>query len=160
MPTLASIRGFTLFETLVATSILVTVLAGVAQLFILGAHLTQQAGRSGIALIAVQDKLESLRSQALTYDAGGVSVTAPVLQPSPPEALAEDIEPYLDWLDGEGAAQDSADDAVLIRRWRVTSVGATTPDAIAIEVCVFRAPAAADPQGADACLATIRTRQP
>jgi type II secretory pathway pseudopilin PulG len=160
MPSLASTRGFTLFETLVATSILVTVLAGVAQLFILGAQLTRQAGQSGIALVAAQDKLESLRGQALTYDGVGAPVTAPVLQPSPPEALGEDIEPYVDWLDGDGAPQDSADDAVLIRRWRVTPLVAATPDAIAIEVCVFRAPAAADPHGADACLATIRTRQP
>ena len=156
----ASDRGFTLFETLVATSILVTALAGVAQLFILGTHLTRQAGASGMALVAAQDKLESLGGQAFTYDADGVTVTAPALQPSPPEALGEDIEPYVDWLDADGTRRESADDAAFIRRWRVSSLGATTPDAIAIEVCVFRMPGAADPKSADACLATIRTRQP
>jgi type II secretory pathway pseudopilin PulG len=160
MPSLASVRGFTLFETLVATCILVTALAGVAQLFILGAQLTRQAGQSGLALTAAQDKLESLRGEALTYDADGRPVTAPALQLSPPTTLSGDIEPYVDWLDSDGTPQDSADDAVLIRRWRVASLGATTPDAIAIEVCVFRIPATADPKSADACLATIRTRQP
>ena len=160
MPSLTSVRGFTLFETLVATGILVTALAGVAQLFILGAQLTRQAGRSGIALVAAQDKLESLRGQAFTYDADALPVTAPALQPSPPDALGEDIEPYVDWLDVDGTRRESADDAVLIRRWRVSSLGATTPDAIAIEVCVFQMPGAADPRSADACLATIRTRQP
>ena len=95
----ASERGFTLLETLVATSILVTTLAGVAQLFILGTHLTRQAGASGRALVAAQDKLESLRGQAFTYDPGGAPVTAPALQPSPPTTLAGDTEPYVDWLD-------------------------------------------------------------
>jgi len=160
MPSLASARGFTLFETLVATGILVTALAGVAQLFILGAQLTRQAGRSGIALVAAQDKLESLRGLAFTYDADGLTVTAPALQPSPPDVLGEDIEPYVDWLDVNGTPRASADEAVLIRRWRVSSLGATTPDAIAIEVCVFQVPGPADPKSADACLATIRTRQP
>jgi type II secretory pathway pseudopilin PulG len=160
MPSLSSVRGFTLFETLVATSILVTVLAGVAQLFLLGTHLTRQAGASGMALVAAQDKLESLRGQAFTYDADGLTVTAPALQPSPPLTLGEDIEPYVDWLDVDGAPRESADDAVMIRRWRVSPLGATTPDAIAIEVCVFRMPGTADPRGADACLSTIRTRQP
>ena len=160
MPALRSVRGFTLVETVVATAILVTALAGVGQLFILGAQLTRQAGQSGIALVAAQDKLEFLRGQAFTYDAEGLPVTAPELAPSPANALAEEIEPYVDWLDVGGTPRESPDDAVLIRRWRVSSLGATTPDAIAIEVCVFRMPGASDPKSADACLATIRTRQP
>jgi type II secretory pathway pseudopilin PulG len=156
----ASERGFTLLETLVATGILVTAMAGVAQLFILGTHLTRQAGASGHALVAAQDKLESLRGLAFTYDSGGAAVTTPALQPSPSTTLAGDTEPYVDWLDLDGAAQDTADGAVLVRRWRISSLGATTPDAIAIEVCVFRSPGAADPNGAEVCLSTIRTRQP
>ncbi len=156
----ASERGFTLFETLVATSILITALAGVAQLFILGTHLTRQSSASGLALVAAQDKLESLRGQAFTYDPGGAPVTAPALQPSPPTTLADDTEPYVDWLDVDGFAQEAADGAVLVRRWRISSLGATIPDSIAIEVCVFRPPGAADPSGADVCLSTIRTRQP
>ena len=156
----ASERGFTLLETIVATSILVTALAGVAQLFILGTHLTRQSGAYGLALVAAQDKLESLRSQAFTYDPGGALLTAPALQPSPPTTLAVDSAPYVDWLDADALAQDTADGAVLIRRWRISSLGATTPDTIAIEVCVFRPPGATDPNGADVCLSTIRTRQP
>lgn len=147
-------------ETVVAISILVTTLAGVAQLFLLGTQLTQRSSASGLALVAAQDKLESLRAQAFTYDPGGISVTAPMIQPSPPTSLAEDTEPYVDWLDVDGVPQESAEGAILIRRWRISSLGATTPDAIAIEVCVFRMPASADPRGADACLSTIRTRQP
>jgi type II secretory pathway pseudopilin PulG len=156
MSSLSSVRGFTLLETLVATGILVTALAGVAQLFVLGSHLTRQAGASGAALIAAQDRLELLRGQAFTYDPAGLIVTDPALEPSPESSLSEDLDPYVDWLDADGELTDNADEAVLSRRWRVTSLGATTPDAIAIEVCVVRFGA----QGADACLSTIRTRQP
>ena len=156
MSSLSSTRGFTLIETLVATGILVTALAGVAQLFVLGSQLTRQAGASGAALIAAQGRLERLGGQAFTYDPAGLMVTDPALEPSPESSLAEDVDPYVDWLDADGEATNDADAAVLTRRWRVTSLGATTPDAIAIEVCVFRFGA----RSADACLSTIRTRQP
>ena len=156
MSSLSSTRGFTLLETLVATGILVTTLAGVAQLFALGSHLTRQAGASGAALIAAQQRLELLRGQAFTYDPSGLAATDPALEPSPESSLDEDTDPYVDWLDADGEPTDNADDVVLSRRWRVTSLGATTPDAIAIEVCVFRF----DARAAEACLSTIRTRQP
>ena len=61
MSSTASARGFTLFETLVATSILVTALAGIAQLFVLSMHLTRGASASGSALVTAQQKLEALR---------------------------------------------------------------------------------------------------
>ena len=156
MSSLSSTRGFTLIETLVATGILVTALAGVAQLFVLGSHLTRQAGASGAALIAAQGRLERLLGQAFTYDPAGLAVTAPALEPSAESSLAEDLDPYVDWLDADGEPTDDAAAAVVSRRWRVTSLGATTPDAIAIEVCVFRFGASS----ADVCLSTIRTRQP
>ena len=156
----ASERGFTLLETIVATSILVTALAGLAQIFILGTHLTRQSGAHGLALVAAQDKLESLRGMDFTYDPSGDPLTAPALQLSPPTTLGGDAAPYVDWLDADGTAQDTAEGAVLVRRWRISSLGVTTPDAIAIEVCVFRRPGAADPNAADVCLSTIRTRQP
>ena len=156
MSSLSSHRGFTLLETLVATGILVTALAGVAQLFVLGTQLTRQAGVSGAALIAAQDRLELLRAQAFTYDPSGLAVTAPGLAPSPSSSLDGDVAPYVDWLDANGDVTDVAEEAVISRRWRVTSLGTTTPDAVAVEVCVFRVGA----DYADACLSTIRTRQP
>jgi type II secretory pathway pseudopilin PulG len=146
----ASARGFTLFETLVATSILVTALAGVAQLFVLGSQLSRRAADSGLALVAAQDKLESLRGLTFAFDADGSAVTDPGLEPSPESSLREDTEPYLDRIDGE-----------MIRRWRITAIDDTSPDAIAIEVCVFaRSAADRGPHSAEACLSTIRTRQP
>lgn len=157
----ASARGFTLVETIVATAILVTALAGIAQLFVLSTHLTRQASAAGRALVAAQDKLESLRGLVFAYDAAGVPITSPTLQPSPPTSLDADVAPNVDWLDAEGHASDHADAATFVRRWKISTVAASSPEAIAIEVCVFKAPVeGANHRAADACLSAIRTRQP
>lgn len=160
MFTTPSNRGFTLFETIVATGILITALAGIAQLFVLGAQLTRQASVSGAALLAAQNKLEQLRGAAFGFDAAGNPVTASELELSSAFSLGEDEAPYCDWLDAGGEAHDDQSTAAYVRRWRVTSIG-EDPDVIAIEVCVFVAPAEdRGPQSAEACLSTIRTRQP
>jgi type II secretory pathway pseudopilin PulG len=154
-------RGFTLIETLVATGILITALAGVAQLFVLGTQLTKDASASGLALVAAQDKLESLRGLTFAYSGLGQPITDPALQPSLESSLAESLPPYVDWVDASGESRSDAEGAVLVRRWRITALPTTTPDAITIEVCVFQVRAVGnDPQSADACLSTLRTRQP
>lgn len=160
MSSLTSPRGFTLFETVVATGLLVTALAGIAQLLVLSTHLTRQATASGTALVAAQDRLELLRALAFGYDEGGGPATAAGLQPSLASSLDEDVEPYVDWLDATGQSVP-AHTAVFTRRWRISTIDAASPDAIAIEVCVFKAPAERrDSRSADACLSTMRTRQP
>jgi len=161
MSSITSVRGFTLFETLVATGLLVTALAGVAQLLVLSTHLTRQATASGAALLAAQDRLESLRALAFGYDDDGAPVTAAGLQPSPPTSLDEDVDPYVDWLDSNGQPGATTQTGVFTRRWRISTVDELTPPAVAVEVCVFTAPAEhRDPRSADACLSTIRARQP
>ena len=150
--------GFTLLETLIATGILVTALAGIAQLFVLSSHLSRQANTSGAALVSAQDKLESLRGLPFAYDANGSAITDPALQISPPGSLAEDVARYVDWVDAGGVSRESEDAAEFTRRWRVSAIGSAEPDTISIEVCVFKAPAGS--HGADACLSTIRSRQP
>lgn len=161
MPAPASDRGFTLLETLIAAGILITALAGVAHLFVLGAHLTRRAGASGAALMAAQDKLESLRGLAFTFDVDGQPMTGDGLQWSPAGSLSADEPPYVDWLDDHGGVLDEEDGATFVRRWRITALGSAPPERMAIEVCVFAARAGAqDLESADACLSTIRTRQP
>lgn len=153
-----SIGGFTLLETVIATGILVTALAGVAQLFVLGTHLTRQATVAGAALVSAQDKLETLRGLPFSYDAAGMAITDPSLAISPSNTLADDVPRYVDFVNAQGEAVDRADAAAFTRRWRVSSIDTASPPAIAIEVCVFTPPATAN--GADACLSTIRSRQP
>jgi len=156
--------GFTLLETVVATGVLVTALAGIAQLFALSVRSTRDAGAQGAALIAAQDKIEVLRSLALTYGPVGAPVTDTGLASSASLSLSEDTAGFVDYLDIQGAVVAVADDgrgAVLTRRWRITPIDYFVPDAIAIEVCVFRWPAAGlTPVTAQACLATVRARQP
>ena len=160
MSSLTSARGFTLVETLVATSILITALAGIAQLFVLGMHLTRGASASGGALIAAQQKLEGLRALAFTYDDGGTAVTAAELATSPATSLDEDIDGNVDWVDDDAQSSDRPEGAAFVRRWRVSSIDGSA-DALAIEVCVFKPPpTAAGHLSAEACLSAIRTRQP
>jgi type II secretory pathway pseudopilin PulG len=161
MTLLASPRGFTLFETLVATGILVTALAGVAQLFALGSHLTRQANTAGAALVAAQEKLEVLSGLSFDYDPAGVALTDPSLVVSPPSSLDEDIESYVDWINPAGLPSATSDESVFVRRWRVSSIASEVPDSITVEVCVLRMPVGhAGALAADACLSTVRTRQP
>lgn len=158
-----SSSGFTLLETIVATAILVTALAGLAQLFILSSRLTAHAGRQSGAAFAAQSKLEWLLSSAFMYNADGDPVTDPALEPSPPEALANDVDGYFEHLDGDGQVifADESDAGVYVRRWAITALDDAIPEALVIEVCVFRAPAVDTAvSGAESCLSTIRARQP
>ena len=161
--TLRSASGFTLLETIVATGILVMLLAGVAQLFVLSSRLTDNSGRRSSAAFAAQTKMESLLARAFTYSSEGDPITDPAIEPSPPGSLVESIEGFEESLDADGhiIPADEATAAVFVRRWAVTPLDDLTPEAFVIEVCVFRAPAEDVPvTAAESCLATVKARQP
>lgn len=161
MTTTSSARGFTLVETLIATGLLVTAIAGLAQLFASSVRFTRDSGQFGVALAGAQHKLEALRALRFGYDDGGSPVTDPRLKPSPIGGLSEDVEGHVDWLDVSGAVLPDARSAEYVRRWRITAIAADEPDAIAIDVCVFSIRSATrEPHDADACLAMVRVRQP
>lgn len=154
-------RGFTLVETLVATGLLLTAIAGLAQLFALSVRFTRDSGQFGVALAGAQDKLEAVRALRFGYDEGGAIITDPRLRASPTASLSEDVEGCVDWLDASGAVLPDAHGSEYVRRWRITTIAADEPEAIAIDVCVFSMRSAnRDPHHADACLATVRVRQP
>ena len=79
-------------------------------------------------------------------------------------SLAEDTAEAVDFVDAHGAIvsdEDEGNGAVFTRRWRITPLDAFVPDAIVIEVCVFHSPAdGLGPVASEACLATVRARQP
>lgn len=152
--------GFTLLETIVATGILVTAMAGIFQLVVFSVRSTREGGLHGAALTAAQGKLEQLRSLAFGYDPNGAPMTDQGLAPSQSQTLSEDIDGFVDFIDSEGRASGTAG-GVFTRRWRITPIDPLAPEALAIEVCVFRSPAdGLTPVSADACLATVRARQP
>lgn len=156
-----SAAGFTLVETLIAAGLLVTAVAGLAQLFALSARFTRDGGQFGVAQVAAQDKIEMLRALTFGYGAGGSPITDSRLDSSPPESLGVDVGGYVDWLDEHGAPRSETSGAAYVRRWRVTTIAADEPETIAIEVCVFRLPGVNTQSAhADACLTTIRVRQP
>ena len=153
-------RGFSLLETLIATGLIVTAVAGLTQLFALSVRFTRDAGQFGVALVAAQDKLESLRSLPFSYDEDGAPLTHAALRASPAGALAGDVDGHVDWLDEGGRVLGEPGGAAFVRRWRVSDVAVDEPGAIGIDVCVYRLPGVnAGPEHADACLATIRVRQ-
>lgn len=157
--------GFSLIETVIAASILVTALAGTAQLLVYSLRFTRESGRREVAAVAAQSGVEWLRARAFAYGPEGDTVTDAALEPSPPNALDENVSGYFDALDAGGEVIDLDEAAgggpAYVRRWAVTPLDSGAPDALAIEVCVFRGSATAVPvASAEACLATIRTRQP
>ena len=156
--------GFTLIETVVATAILVTALAGIAQLLVLSVRSTRDAGSQSAALIAAHDKLEALRALAFSYAADGSPVTASEFGVRDSGSLDDDTPGAADHVDADGAVLDEDHDdqgAVFTRRWRITPLDAFVPEAIVIEVCVFHWPADGVAAAAsEVCLATVRARQP
>ena len=164
-PSLRRSPGFTLIETLIATCILVTVFTGIAGLLVSSMRFARESGRHGSAMLVAQAKLEWLRAKEYAYGPEGDRVTDVALSPSPPGALGHDTSGYQDALDADGSVVDAADGPnagpAWVRRWAVTSMDAGVPDAVAIEVCVYHWPAHdVSPGAADACLSTIRVRQP
>jgi hypothetical protein len=148
-------------ETLVATSVLVTALAGIAGLFVVSVRLTSDSGRRVAALDAAQGKLEELRALGWAYGPGGEPISDPLLAPSPVGSLQDNFAGYVDFVGLDGRPAGDVSQSALVRRWAVTAVDGRVPEAIAIEVCVFRAPASSvSVAGAEGCLATIRSRQP
>jgi type II secretory pathway pseudopilin PulG len=156
--------GFTLLETVVATGVLVTALAGIAQLFALSVRSARDAGSQAAALVVAQDKIERLRSLHYGYGPFGEPITDPGIADTAARSLEQDTAGAVDFVDDQGVAVDVAattHGAVFTRRWRVAPIDSFVPDAIAVEVCVFRWPAGSlTPERALACLATVRARQP
>ncbi len=154
--------GFTLIETVIATSLFVTLVGGLAELFVLTARFTSNSNRRGQAVMAAQAKIEDLRARRFGYNAEGDPITDPVLTPSPPDTLHGDIAGYHEGLDANAEVISAGDPGgVFSRRWAISPFDALAPDALVIEVCVFRTPANDVPlTGAEACVATIRSRQP
>jgi hypothetical protein len=147
----------------VAASVFVTVVAGLGELFVLSTKFAIDAQRRGQAAIAAQTKVEDLRSRLFGYDAAGDPITDSLLAPSPAGTLRAEVAGYFDALDSN-AEVIHADDpgaGMFSRRWSIAPLDTQVPDALVIEVCVFREPARTAPlAAADLCLSTIRARQP
>jgi type II secretory pathway pseudopilin PulG len=157
--------GFSLVEVLIATTVLVAALAGLAQLFGVASGANSSAKATTYATILAQQKMEQLRSLAFAVDADGHPVTdvdtdttsvneVPTggtgLRPSPAGALTENSVGYVDYLDaaGEslgGLAALPPSGARYVRRWSIDPLPSNPRDTVVLQVVVAlvrdRAPA-------------------
>lgn len=127
-------RGFSLVEVIVAIGLLTAVFVGVAHLFAASASANASARRITLATIAAVDKMEQL---------GASAFDDPVLGPSPPNALAADVDGYSDVPFAGGR-----------RRWAIEPLAAFPSAALILRVIVLSRSGAVD-----ARLVTIKTRK-
>jgi type II secretory pathway pseudopilin PulG len=130
---LASQRGFSLPEVLVASTTLLLSLSAVAQLLTSTALATRRARVVTQAAVLAQQKLEALLPRALDG----------TLIASPANALAANVDGFCDFVDAAGAPLDvgSAPPAgtAYVRRWAVAPVAGSATAAFAITVLVVDA---------------------
>lgn len=154
-------RGATLLETLLAASLLVALVGGVATLLLLAHRFSTRSEQATTAALAAAAGLERLRAVPWTFDMAGRALETPVLSLSPPGSLEGDLNGYYDWLDAAGRLIEppGADTPVFIRRWAVVPAADGASDVRGVEACVFAWPAA---PGAPplVCLSSMVARQP
>lgn len=179
-PSKSSTAGFTILEVVVALVLLAGALSGVAGLLTVSFRATRQARvQTSTTLLAAQ-KLEQLRSLTWASDAGGLPqsdletdlcVDPPGagglgLQPSPGNALTENVSGYVDYLGrrgewvGTGVVPPS--EAVYARRWSIEPLAEDPADTLVLQVLVTAAswsgPSAARLPG-DAAVVSVVTRK-
>jgi type II secretory pathway pseudopilin PulG len=112
-------RGFSLLEVLVATTIVIVGVAALAQLVTLAAHANLRGKQTTIAAALAQEKLEELLpDRAFGQDS------------SPPGTLDSNVEGYCDFVDPAGrllgAGPAAPAGSAYLRRWSVDPL----PDSI------------------------------
>ena len=149
-------NGFTLVEVLFALALVVTLAAGVTQLFGAAVVASDQARAFTSTTILAAQKMEQLRTLAwrvaalqpglaVSDAATDLSQDPPVaggcgLCPSPPDSLDRNTTGYTDFLDAAGrwvgAGATAPQGAVYIRRWQVAALPADPMDSRVLQVLV------------------------
>jgi type II secretory pathway pseudopilin PulG len=105
-------RGFSLLEVLVATTIVIVGVAALAQLVALAAHANLQAKQTTIAAAIAQDKIEALLPDIAVGQ-----------EASPPDTLGHNVDGYCDFVDTAGrplgAGPATPAGSAYLRRWSV-----------------------------------------
>ena len=183
-PQIGACHGFSLVETLVATTILVVALAGLAQLFSVAAHANAGSKKTTLAAVLAEQKMEQLRGLAWGFDALGrplsdtsTDTTSPTeapwggtgLGPSPSDSLARNASGYCDFLDDKGRPLGGGStppaSASFVRRWSIEPLPVDPGNAIVIQVRVLGLPprSGADSRArgpGEARFLSVKTRRP
>jgi type II secretory pathway pseudopilin PulG len=178
-------RGFSLVETMVATMLLATALVSTAHLMVIASRGNISAQRSTYTATLAAEKMEQLRSLAWGFDEIGLpindyttnlAVYPPTsdgvgLSPSPGDALAANIEGFVDYVDRYGntlgGGADVPQDTVYVRRWSIEPLPTNPNNTLILQVLVFSlGDRAGDGQGVvldrvrdEARLVSIKTRK-
>jgi type II secretory pathway pseudopilin PulG len=154
-------QGISLVETVVAASLLLTLVGGVAYLFLLAHRFARAAEQTTTAIAAAASRLETLGAVPWTYDLAGGEPDVAALALSPPDVFDRDVSGFFDRLDIAGTPLERVDagQPAFVRRWALLPPGLDAASSRGIEVCVFAWPAAAGAAPL-VCLASARTRQP
>jgi prepilin-type N-terminal cleavage/methylation domain-containing protein len=150
------IKGFSLVEVLVCTSLIAVVAIGLAQLTAVAVDATRAAGRDNTALLLAVQKMEQLRSLPWRYDPSGryrvsdritdltrdpPGTGGTGLTPSPTTSLDRNIAGYVDHLDRRGAwvgaGTTPPPGTSFVRRWSVGSHRLAPADLLRLDVVVL-----------------------
>jgi type II secretory pathway pseudopilin PulG len=168
-------RGFSLLEVVVATSLLVAGVAGVAPLLVMASRANQSARITTMASLLAQQKMEQLRALQWGRDLSGAllsdvdtDLTAPFaattggfgLRPSPAGSLDRNVNGYCDFIaaDGRvvGGGSVSPAGAAYVRRWSIEPLPPNLEEVLLLQVVVMRAGFVGSPE--DVRLTGIRLR--
>jgi prepilin-type N-terminal cleavage/methylation domain-containing protein len=108
-------RGFSLLEVLVATTIVAIAVSALAQLAGIATHTQRHASRSTMAAVLGQEKIEQLLGE-----------DGSTLAPSPADALGHDVDGFADFIDATGHTMGGSAAAppgsTYHRRWSIESL--------------------------------------
>lgn len=149
--------GFSLIETIVASAILAVALTSLAELFAISIKANAVARNGGMTMILAVQKMEQLRSLTWGYDGSGlpisdlttdtsVSPERPTsgtgLSPSPPDALRESTNGYVDYLDSNGNLLGGGTvppaGSSYRRRWSIEPLPTNPDNTLILQVLVTR----------------------
>ncbi len=157
-------RGFSLLEILVAMTIVVVAVAGLAQSVGVAARANRTARSTTIAVLLASQKMERLRALSWSIDPAGAAISDPALGLSPPGTLATNTAGYCEFLDAAGNALSEGPSpappgTIYTRRWSIDPLPANPYNTLVLQVVVTRSPAGAAPAPDDVHLASVRTRK-
>ncbi len=152
----SSEAGFSLIEVLIATTILMTVSLGVAQMFIVAGTQTRQGKTETSATTLAEQKLEQLRSLTWGFDMEGLGLpasdtttnlakdppdaTGTGLNPSPAGVMEKNTANFVDFLDRNGGYLGTGttppDNTVYIRRWSIEPLPTNPNNTLVLQVFV------------------------
>ena len=148
--------GFSLIETLVATALLATAIVSTAHMFGLATRSNLAAQRSTFATTLAAEKMEQLKGLAWGFDEIGLPINdytsntavdppTPIggtgLSQSPDDALASNVDGYVDYLDRHGNSLGGGtaipNGTLYVRRWSIEPLPTNPNNTLIFQVLVF-----------------------